>query len=118
MEHNTWTGGSAPQPAEISADARRVALDGRAYTYPQYVQAYGNSAVCFWAMRTTATAICTYKAASITSLASPGTSSMPPKMAVVLVVAEMVGGNSMIFRGNGDYEDDLALAASPCVNGP
>ena len=42
------TGGGAPQPAESTADARRIALDGQAYTWEQYVKAYGDDAQRFW----------------------------------------------------------------------
>ena len=42
------TGGGAPQPAESAADARRIALDGEAYTWPQYVEAYGDDAQRLW----------------------------------------------------------------------
>ena len=42
------TGGGAPQPAEIPADARRTALDGQAHTWPQYVEAYGDDAQRCW----------------------------------------------------------------------
>ena len=42
------TGGGAPQPAENPADARRIALDGKAYTWPQYVEAYGDDAQRCW----------------------------------------------------------------------
>jgi len=41
------TGGGAPQPAESTADARRIALDGQAYTWAQYVEAYGDDARLF-----------------------------------------------------------------------
>ena len=42
------TGGSASQPAESTADARRIALDGRAYTEEQFVEAYGDDAQRCW----------------------------------------------------------------------
>ena len=42
------TGGGAPQLAESAADARRIALDGQAYTWPQYVEAYGDDAQRCW----------------------------------------------------------------------
>ena len=42
------TGGGAPQPAECTAEARRIALDGQAYTWPQYVEAYGDDAQRCW----------------------------------------------------------------------
>ena len=42
------TGGGAPQPAESTAEARRIALDGQAYTWPQYVEAYGDDAQRCW----------------------------------------------------------------------
>ena len=42
------TGGGAPQPAASAADARRIALDGEAYTWPQYVEAYGAGAQRCW----------------------------------------------------------------------
>ena len=42
------TGGGAPQPAESAADARRIALDGRTYTWPQFVEAYGDDAQRCW----------------------------------------------------------------------
>ena len=42
------TGGGAPQPAESTADARQIALDGQAYTWPQYVEAYGDDAQRCW----------------------------------------------------------------------
>ena len=49
---DTWamyaTGGGVPQPAESTADARRIALDGQAYTWPQYVEAYGDDAQRCW----------------------------------------------------------------------
>ena len=35
------TSDGAPQPAENTADARRIALDGQAYTWPQYAEAKG-----------------------------------------------------------------------------
>ena len=37
------TRGGAPQPAET-----RIALDGQAYTWPQYVEAYGDDAQRCW----------------------------------------------------------------------
>ena len=42
------TGGGAPQSAESTADARRIASDGHAYTWPQYVEAYGDDAQRCW----------------------------------------------------------------------
>jgi hypothetical protein len=42
------TGGGAPQPAEGTADVRRIALDGQTYTWPQYVEAYGDDAQRCW----------------------------------------------------------------------
>jgi hypothetical protein len=42
------TGGGAPQPAASTADARQIALDGQAYTWPQYVEAYGDDAQRCW----------------------------------------------------------------------
>ena len=42
------TGGGALQPAESTADARRIALDGQASTWPQYVEAYGDDAQQCW----------------------------------------------------------------------
>ena len=42
------TGGGAPQPAESTADVRRIASDGQAYTWSQYVGAYGDDAQRCW----------------------------------------------------------------------
>ena len=42
------TGGGAPQPADSTAEARRIALDGQAYTWPEYVEAYGDDAQRCW----------------------------------------------------------------------
>jgi len=42
------TGGGAPQPAESTANVRRIALDGQAYTWSQYVEAYGDDAHRCW----------------------------------------------------------------------
>ena len=42
------TGGGAPQPAGSTPDARRIALDGQAYTWPQYVEHYGDNARRHW----------------------------------------------------------------------
>ena len=42
------TGGGAPQPADSTAEARRIALDGQAYTWPEYVEAYGEDAQRYW----------------------------------------------------------------------
>ena len=42
------TGGGAPQPAESAADARRIALDGQAYTWPEFFEAYGDDAQRCW----------------------------------------------------------------------
>ena len=42
------TGGGAPQPAESTPDARRIALDGQAYTWPQCVEHYGDNARRHW----------------------------------------------------------------------
>ena len=42
------TGGGAPQPAETTPDARRIALDGQAYTWPQFLEAYGDDAQRCW----------------------------------------------------------------------
>ena len=42
------TGGGAPQPAGSTPDARRIALDGQAYTWPQYVEHYGDNARRYW----------------------------------------------------------------------
>ena len=40
--------GGASQPAESTPDARRIALDGQTYTWPQYVEAYGDDAQRCW----------------------------------------------------------------------
>jgi len=40
--------GGAPQPAESTADVRRIALDGKPYTWSQYVAAYGDDAHRCW----------------------------------------------------------------------
>ena len=42
------SGSGAPQPAQSSADVRRVALDGQAYTWAEYEEAYGEDAQRFW----------------------------------------------------------------------
>ena len=42
------TGGGAPQPADSTAEARRIALDGQAYTWPEYVEEYGEDAQRYW----------------------------------------------------------------------
>ena len=42
------TGGGAPQPTDSTADARRIALDEQAYTWTQYVEAYGDDARRCW----------------------------------------------------------------------
>ena len=42
------TAGGAPQPAESTADARRIAWDGQAYTWPQFVEEYGDDAQRCW----------------------------------------------------------------------
>ena len=42
------TGGGAPQPAGSTPDARRIALNGQAYTWTQYVEAYGDDARRCW----------------------------------------------------------------------
>jgi len=42
------TGGGAPQPAESTANVRRIAADGQAYTLSQYVEEYGDDAHRFW----------------------------------------------------------------------
>ena len=42
------TGGGAPQPAENTANVRRIAFDGQAYTWTQYVEAYGDDAHRCW----------------------------------------------------------------------
>ena len=38
----------APQPADENADVRRIALDGHAYTWLEYVEAYGDDAQRCW----------------------------------------------------------------------
>ena len=38
----------APQPADENADVRRIALDGHAYTWPEYVEVYGEDAQRCW----------------------------------------------------------------------
>jgi hypothetical protein len=40
--------GGAPQPAESTADVRRIAADGQAYTWEQFVEAYGTDAQRCW----------------------------------------------------------------------
>ena len=42
------TGGGASQPAESTADVYRIALDGQAYSWSQYVEHYGNDAQRRW----------------------------------------------------------------------
>ena len=42
------TEGGAPQPAESTADARRIASDGQAYTSEHYAEAYGDDAQRCW----------------------------------------------------------------------
>ena len=42
------TRGGAPQPADENADVRRIALDGHAYTWPEYVEVYGEDAQRCW----------------------------------------------------------------------
>ena len=39
---------AAAQPVESTADARRIALDGQAYTWQEYVEAYGDDAQLCW----------------------------------------------------------------------
>ena len=42
------SGSSGPQPAQSSTDVRRIASDGRAYTWAEYETEYGEDAQRFW----------------------------------------------------------------------
>ena len=42
------SGSSGPQPAQSSTDVRRIAADGRAYTWAEYETEYGEYAQRFW----------------------------------------------------------------------
>ena len=49
LRQSTFDGrGGALQPAQRTADVRRIAADGQAYTWEQFVERYGTDAHRFW----------------------------------------------------------------------